>query len=145
MAIESTLPAFVAALKTQLEARSGLNGVVIATGPIPDLRDSIELLGAEDTTDWAMLGNRRIEEEFILSGAIYGYQTGGGEAAITAARSAVFAIFNELLSQLQSDPTVSGTVRLARVAGFTLDQGYGSEQRVAKIDFRITAQAYLTA
>lgn len=148
MVVTSSVPAFLDNLQTQLLARPGLTGVDIYTGLVGDNlgKDSIQLLTIPThTANWGLIGQRRIEEDYSIDGIITGHSRLKGEDGIKAARDRAYAIFDELLEQLRSDPTANGAVRLSSVSGAPLDQGYTTEWRVARIDVQITVSAWLVA
>ena len=140
MAINSSAPDYMDTLRAMLQARPKLYDVVVVTGPIHDSRgkDSLELIGIESDNTWGALGNKRIDEDYILTAVIWGYARGADEeTAIKAARDAAFLIFDELLQVIRETPHLDNTVRQSLPAKYELEQGWTSEQRVARIDIEI--------
>lgn len=148
MAINSSAPDYMDTLRTTLQARPALADVVVMTGPIHDSRgkDSLELIGIEADNNWGALGNKRIDEDYILTAVIWGYSRGpDDESAIKAARDAAFVIFDELLQVIRADPRLDATVRQSIPASYELEQGWTSEHRVARIDVEIHVTNQLRA
>lgn len=148
MAINSSVPEYLDNLKTLLEARPALIDVVVRTGPVGDTRgkSSLEFTEIEQTHNWGALGGRRIDEEYYINGVIWCYARGvDQEEAIKAVRDNAFAIFDEMLQQIRSDPKVNGTVVQSIPESYTLSQGYTSEQRVASLEFRVRVTNHLRA
>ena len=148
MAINSSAPGYMDKLRETLQARPKLSDVLIVTGPIHDSRgkDSLELIGVEADNTWGALGNKRIDESYILTAVIWGYSRGtDDERAIKASRDAAFVIFDELLQVIREDPNLGNTVRQAIPAKYELEQGWTSEQRVARLDVEIHVTNQLRA
>ena len=135
----SQLPVFRAALITALAGRAnllappgGLPPVQISSGslaPEDVAAESIMLLGAQADEDWAVIGptGRRREETAEQKATIFTTRPGGGEAVIVAAAARVFAIADEIADTLDTDTTVTGTVRNCRISRWELREGVASE------------------
>lgn len=144
----TTVPAFLDALKAQLEARAGLTGATIATAPTAmDVMESVEFGHHIDGSQaWGSLGQRSRKEEYIVGGVVWVAKDGAGEAVAKEARDQVFDWFGELEAQLRSDPWVNQTVvgdTGAQITGGVLDQWPSDRQRIARILFQITCKAKL--
>jgi hypothetical protein len=144
--VPTTAPAFLDALKAQLENRENLANVTIATAPTSfDVLESIEYgYQVRGTQAWAALGQHRRKDEYIVSGAIWVAKPGKGEAIAKQARDRAFVLMGELEEQLQSDPYVNNAVTGdigAQLTRGDLDQWPGDQQRIARILFEITCKA----
>ncbi len=135
----SQLPLFRAALVAALGARAnlltppgGLPPVQISSGSLaPDdvAAESIMLLGARADEDWATIGpaGRRHDETAEQQLTIFTTRPGGGETVIVTAAARVFAIADEIADTLNTDPTVTATVRNAHVSRWELHEGVAAE------------------
>lgn len=137
----TTVPAFLDALKAQLEARLALADVGIYTSPQnEEVTQSIEFgYRVNGTQGWAALGQRARNDDYTITGIIWIAKDGAGEAVAKEARDRVYALFAELEAQLRTAPwgnnTLSGLGAQLRRADFT--QFYGDGQRLARLEFDI--------
>lgn len=147
MSSATTQHAAMTALQVALDARAGLDGVPVrsaaslrADGPT---REAVELWDTEADQDWRLLGNRRKEETYRIHGGIYALKAGNSEAVVTATRARAVALLNEINAALADDPTIGGTVRVARLARNRLDQDFTDAGRWCLIEFWIECEAHL--
>lgn len=148
MAVNASVPAVFDALKAKLDARPGLSGVLVRTGMLPDQngKDSLEIHSVDARNEFVALGNRRIDEDYTITGSIWTHRRGiDDETAIKAARDAAFAVYDELLECLRDDPRIDGNVRQSIGGGYQFVQGFDSEKRTARIEFDITIQNEIRA
>jgi hypothetical protein len=155
----STFPLFMDALAAQLILRAGLSGVAVFTAPVaPENAGEEAIVLAPETSieqTVAAMSSTDIEEVYDVKGLILVYHAqapgatlvGTINAGAKAARDRAFAIFEEVVDQLTTDATVSGTVRDARTTTVTVQQGLAPEGqlgRVCQIEFVIQAEAHTT-
>jgi len=135
------------ALQVALDARAGLDGVPVRSAPSlradGPTREAVELWDTEADQDWRLLGNRRKEETYRIHGGIYALKAGNSEAVVTATRARAVALLNEINAALADDPTIGGTVRVARLARNRLDQDFTDAGRWCLIEFWIECEAHL--
>lgn len=118
----STAAAFVADLKTKLEARAGLSGVTVhLVSPSETItRDAIVLVAGpvNSTQEYVTAGRASRDDANTIPGELAGYKAGPNTATTMQAawdRAAVLA--DEIASQLRDDPPQVGVQTLnARVA-----------------------------
>lgn len=148
MSVVSTIPACLDALVTRLQARPGLAGVEVTSGPLgidDTAAESIQFDNVEADQDWASAIRRSRDETYTIRGFLWIVQPGADEPAIKAARDRAFELFDELALALHEDPTLGGVVRTAQVRRPRLDQGiWGDGSRAARIQFAIEVSARLT-
>lgn len=140
----TTVPAFLDALKAQLEARSGLAGVGIFTSPQnEEVTESIEFgYRITGTQGWAALGQRARNDDYTVTGIIWIAKDGAGEATAKEARDRVYELFGELEEQLRTDPWANQSVTVqAHLTRADFSQWYGDHQRIARMEFDITCKA----
>ena len=140
MAINSSAPTYMDTLKSVLETRPALSDVVIRTGPIHDSRgrDSLEIIAVDAENTWGALGNKKIDEDYLIEAVIWGYARGvDDESAIKNARDGAFLIFDEMLEAIRDDPRMNNSVRQSIAGAYKLEQGWTSEHRVARLDVEI--------
>ena len=127
-------PGFEDALVTALQAREGLAGVLVDSGPLGASTDGhieyIEIGGSLDaqptiqsTEAWSLLGNARKEETVVIDCLCYVQLTGGGGEAIRAASARAHELLAEVATALRDDPDLGG-VRVTQFSEW-------SEQRFA--------------
>lgn len=141
----TTVPAFLDALKTALEARAGLVGVTIATCPLAEEAiESIEFgYRITGTQGWAAMGQRRREDNYVITGIVWIAKDGGGETAQAAAKEArdrVYELFAELEAQLRDTPWLTNIVAGlgAQLTRVDFDQWYDDAKRIARMTFEIS-------
>lgn len=143
-----SVPAFLDALKTQLEARGGLSGVEIFTahpgdGITPVCIVFHTIRGRQEPGR----SGPSNDEEYICEGFIYVERAGAGEAHVKTVRDAADTVLNEMEAQLTTDENVNSTVGYARLGAFDFFQGSHDADEVgmrwARIDFEINVIAIL--
>lgn len=140
----STVPAVLDALRTALDARPGLDGVSIFTGPAGDEAglESIEFFDVEDwSLEFANLGGSKRDEEYSLQGFVWIVKPGAGETTIKAARDRAIAIYIEIESQLRTDPKVGERLLWALPNTARLTQRMSDKGRVAILEFTVRCKA----
>jgi hypothetical protein len=142
----TTVPAFLDALKAQLEAREGLAGVGIYTSPQnEEVTESIEFgYRIAGTQGWAALGQRARNDDYTVTGIIWKAVDGAGEADAKTARDWVYDTFGELEEQLRTDPYVNQSVTGntgAQITRADFNQWYDDRKRMARMEFDITCKA----
>lgn len=145
---QTTFAPMLDALAEQLSARQALADVAVFTGWVGEDGglESIQFQSISTTESWSLIGNRRLEENYEARGFIWITRRGAGEPVIREVRDRAADILNEVIDQIQSDPTINGTVRVARVSGFDVEQGIDRDgRRTCRVDFIITVEAFLTA
>lgn len=137
----SGVHAWLNALADALEARPAIDDqVLVTTGYVADVdgRDAITLADSIDgEQEWGLLGNRRRDEKFTMGGVIWVKRAGKGEAVIRTVRERAWALLAEVEDELRVRPDVTGTVKVAAITRYTLDQGPTSDGRWCQIDFEI--------
>jgi hypothetical protein len=135
-AANTTLGVFLPALRTNLSAQPGLAGVTISTGPIVSKTEvngqSIQFGHVDETQDWYALGRMGRKETYKVACLVFSVVYGGDEIAITAARDGALALFAEVGAYLKSDPHVGGTVDVAAITSYTLDQHVAGKEDNAR-------------
>lgn len=106
-------------------------------------REALELWETEADEDWRTLGNRRREEKYRISGAIYAIRQGNTETVIRAVRGRALAILNELKDALSDDVTIGGAVRVAALVRSQVKQDFTDNGRWCLIEFWIECEAHL--
>jgi hypothetical protein len=140
MPLISSVPNVFDELTAQLEAREGLADVNILSAYLDDTqrRDALMLIDVEADQEWGALGNRRIDEDYVIRGAIWIYRRGSDDkVAMKAARDRAYAVFGELVEQVRGDPRINQTVRQSIPSVGNLTQWYDSETRLAILEFEI--------
>lgn len=154
MPVTTTLaPAFEAALVTALQARAGLAGVLVDSGPLGASTDGnleyIEIGGSLDpqptiqsTEAWGLLGNARKEETVAFDCLCFVQVTGSGGVDIRRASVRAHALLAEVATELRDDPDLGG-VRVTQFSEWSEQRFAGSGTRAALIRFAITYTATL--
>ena len=142
----TTVPAFLDALKAQLEARPGLSGVVIATSPqSEEVIESIEFgFRITGSQNWAAFGQGRRQDHYTVTGIVWIAKDGAGDETASEARDRVYELFGELEDQLRSDRYVNGSVPNDVGASITradFGQWYDDRKRMARMEFDIEVKA----
>jgi hypothetical protein len=141
----STIPAFKAALQTQLQARAGLDGVQVSygyPGPLPEV-EYIWLADVKGHQDLAVMGNRTRsrDEDYTLTILIKSEISDISTAAQQTVVERAFTLMAELEDQLRTDPGVNGTVRVAQIEGpIELVELAGANARGALLTVSVRAQ-----
>ena len=138
----TTVPAFLDALKTALEARAGLAGVTIATCPLKEEAiESIEFgYRITGTQGWAAFGQRSREDNYVITGIVWIAKDGAGETVAKEARGRVYDLFAELEEQLRDQPWLTNVVAGlgAQLTRADFDQWYDDAKRIARMTFDIS-------
>lgn len=157
MAVTTTLaPLVEAELVTRLQARAGLAGVLVDSGPLGASTDGhieyIEIGGSLDqqatiqsTEAWSSLGNLRRQETIVIDCLVFVQVTGAGGADIRTASARAHAILAEVATELRDDPDLGGLIdRNAQFGGEWSEQRFaGSGTRASAIRFQVTYMATL--
>lgn len=126
MSYESTAPAFKAALLTALGARAGLSGVTISYGaPLAAPREFIALADISGEQEFAALGALRKNETYTLEIYCSVLREGNQQQACT---ERCFELAAEIEDELRTNPTMSGTVRVAQLRSPFSVEEFGSDQ-----------------
>jgi hypothetical protein len=150
MAVASSIPAFLDALKALLDARPGIIGpplVTVATGWLYDDTppEAIILYGTVSAAreEVGMRGPQGFsyDHNVVVAGTIWILKSGQGETVIKAARDRAYGLLNEVDATLAANPTVSGTVKYAAVTADPCLQGASDEGRWCEISFQVTYRA----
>lgn len=108
MPASSTAAAFVAGLKTQLEARPGLSGITVyLVAPADTITtDKIILIAGPVTgeQEYVTAGRARRSDTYTIPGALAAYRTGQNtETTMQAAWDAAAALLDEIASELRDN------------------------------------------
>jgi hypothetical protein len=152
MAAQWPVPDFLDAFKIQLEAVEALAGVNVHTappGPDTDTSDRIILASADitGTTPWGAVGQLRRKDLFTVTCQIAAVRPGAGETVAKTARDRLESLFQLVLEQLKTPPTVGSQTLDVSDIGYTLKQGPLEGQagsRAAVLDFQFTVTALVT-
>ena len=146
---DTTVGAFLDALRAALTSRPGLAGVPVFTAEVADKDSgakSIQFGPVQVTADWYSLGRKQRKETYTIDGYVLVVEYGGDEAVIKAARDGALSIFGELNACLVADPTQGGTVLTSEITGYNLAQiitGKNMNARGAGIVFTVSVEAHL--
>lgn len=117
----SSIPTLKANLKSALDTLAATNGnalqgVQIAYGaPLPNPeREYVWIDNVDGDQQWAAIGHLRKEEEYVVEVLFHSTFEGTDQQTAT---ERVFAMAAALETQLRTDPTVSGAVRVAGFGG----------------------------
>lgn len=139
----STVPAFKAALRTLLQARTGLANVQVTYGPPLPVPESefIWLGDVQGAQDRAAMAGTTVEQydatvliRVLTSTAPDDFKTAGDRA---------FALMAEVENCVRADQTVSGTVNTAHVTNFVFEEDAAPEQTSALISVTVQVTAYI--
>ena len=139
-----TFHSLLDALKTELDARSGLSGVTVSTVPLgtDTPRQAITFDRVSQTDEPNTMGPTAVET-YVLSGRIYVEKAGQGNTVGKAARDAAVSYLEELRDELLGDPTVGGTVEDCRLMSFDYESGVTDPPgRYCEITFDLEARHY---
>lgn len=156
MAFITTLAAdFETALVTALQARPGLAGVLVDSGPLGDStaghKEYVEIGGSLDQQPtissietWGLLGNARRDETVTLDCLAYVEVTGAGGAGIRAASARAHELLAEVATQLRETPDMGLTnLRVTQFGGWSEQRAAGAGERASYIRFQVTYNATL--
>ena len=138
MAIGSVVQTVRSNLKTQLDARSGLNGVsVFKYAPLDQApkKEMIYLGDANSGLEFQSFGSV-YEEQIDLKCFVYVLKAGAGTVETRA-----IALANEVLDQLSDDSTINGAVIVSRMRNMTIENTLSDEGRICLIEMDIEAEA----
>lgn len=141
----STIPAVLSGLVDALVLRAGLSGVVVLSAVGGDTRtvDTIELGLEVDITEAPFtMGGSRLEE-YDISGVVAAVRPGAGETVIRTARLRAFALFAEVESYLNDNPTIGALCLDTDIVSGKLRQGYGPDGRHAELEFKVHVKAII--
>lgn len=134
----SSIPRLKAALQTALAASSDLSGVQISYGaPLPMGREVITLGDATPSDqEPVFLGRNTRNEAYSLEVFVRVARTGNQQQAVT---ERAFVIAGVVESILRADPTVTSTVREAKVGRMGLMEFVSEDaaERTAVIDMTV--------
>lgn len=135
---KSTAPTMKAALFTALGQRSGLSGVTISYGaPLQAPREFIALADIDGSQEFAQLGALKKNETYTLTVYCSVLREGNQQQACT---ERCFALAAELEDELRTNPTVTGTVRVAELATpFTLEEFASDQARQSVLTLGVVA------
>lgn len=140
------------AIVDRLGGRDELAGVVVAGGPSAERApEGIELWNADDEQETRTTGRRKTST-VTIEGQAWAIRAGGGEAVVRAARARVFALTAEIEKMLRESlegaqlysESGAATCREAHITTQRLRQGAGADERIALVDFVITATVDLS-
>lgn len=144
----STIPTLKANLKAALDTLAATNGnalhnVRISYGaPLPgDAREFVWLGDADGDQQWAAIGHQRREEDYQVTVTIFAAKEGTDQQATT---ERAFAMAAAIETQLRSDPTVAGAVRVCGFGGqIKLEEraSQDGKRRGALLDVTLTCKA----
>jgi hypothetical protein len=136
---KSTAPAFKAAFVTALAARAGLAGVLVSYGaPLPNPpREHVTLGDLSGSQEFAQLGAMKKYETFTLDVYVSVVREGNQQKECT---ERAFQIAAEIEDELRTNPTMSGTVRVAEVASpFDLEEFASDTARQSVLSLGVQA------
>ena len=154
--MNTTLPTFLDALQAALAARGGLAGVNVFSCPVDpeDMgKEAIEL-AKEVTIDQVResMASTVLSETYEVTGAVLVHRTskqgtGSINNAAKAARDRAHAILEELVDEISTNDTMTGTVRDVTITTHRWAQGMSPENRLgrfARVEFTLTVGASVT-
>lgn len=143
----STVPAFLDALKTALDARAGLDGVEVATAPQGSgtRNESIQVHDVTQGEEWALLGARTADETYAVALTVWVVKPGAGEALAKTARDRAYTLMAEVAAALRENPHMGGdSIKVAAMSSADLDQGVNPNGRWAQLTFEVQVEARLS-
>ena len=143
MPIASVVQTMRSNLKTQLEARSGLNGVsVFKYAPLDQApkTEMIYLGDANSGLEFEAFGSV-YEEQIDLKCFVYVLKAGAGDSVAGTVESRAIALANEVIDQLSDDSTINGAVIVSRMRNMTIENTLSDEGRICLIEMDIEAEA----
>jgi len=154
--MNTTLPTFLDALRAALAIRAGLAQVNVFTCPVsPDAlgEQAIEFANGVDIEQRRLaMSETTLDEEYAVPGSIIAFRTAkqGTQATNSAAKLArdrVDAILEEVVDEITTNDTMSGTVRDVTISGQHWTQGMAPEGRLGRycrVEFTLTVTASVT-
>ena len=146
MPIASVVQTMRSNLKTQLDARSGLNGVsVFKYAPLDQApkTEMIYLGDANSGLEFEAFGSV-YEEQIDLKCFVYVLKAGAGDSVAGTVETRAIALANEVIDQLSDDATINGAVIVSRMRNMTIENTLSDEGRVCLIEMDIEAEATLS-
>ena len=146
MPIASVVQTMRSNLKTQLEARSGLNGVsVFKYAPLDQApkTEMIYLGDANSGLEFEAFGSV-YEEQIDLKCFVYVLKAGAGDSVAGTVETRAIALANEVIDQLSDDATINGAVIVSRMRNMTIENTLSDEGRICLIEMDIEAEATLS-
>jgi len=146
MPIASVVQTMRSNLKTQLEARSGLNGVsVFKYAPLDQApkTEMIYLGDANSGLEFEAFGSV-YEEQIDLKCFVYVLKAGAGDSVAGTVETRAIALANEVIDQLSDDSTINGAVIVSRMRNMTIENTLSDEGRICLIEMDIEAEATLS-
>ena len=146
MAIGSVVQTVRSNLKTQLDARSGLNGVtVFKYAPLDQApkKEMIYIGDANSELEFQSFGSV-YEEQIDLKVFVYVMNAGAGDSVAGTVETRAIALANEVIDQLSDDATINGAVIVSRMRNMTIENTLSDEGRVCLIEMDIEAEATLS-
>ena len=143
MPVASVVQTVRSNLKTQLDARSGLNGVsVFKYAPLDQApkTEMIYLGDANSGLEFEAFGSV-YEEQIDLKCFVYVLKAGAGDSVAGTVESRAIALANEVIDQLSDDSTINGAVIVSRMRNMTLENTLSDEGRICLIEMDIEAEA----
>ena len=146
MPIASVVQTMRSNLKTQLDARSGLNGVsVFKYAPLDQApkTEMIYLGDANSGLEFEAFGSV-YEEQIDLKCFVYVLKAGAGDSVAGTVETRAIALANEVIDQLSDDSTINGAVIVSRMRNMTIENTLSDEGRICLIEMDIEAEATLS-
>ena len=146
MAIGSVVQTVRSNLKTQLDARSGLNGVtVFKYAPLDQApkKEMIYIGDANSELEFQSFGSV-YEEQIDLKVFVYVLRAGAGDSVAGTVETRAVALANEVIDQLSDDATINGAVIVSRMRNMTIENTLSDEGRICLIEMDIEAEATLS-
>ena len=146
MPIASVVQTVRSNLKTQLEARAGLNGVsVFKYAPLDQApkTEMVYLGDANSGLEFEAFGSV-YEEQIDLKCFVYVLKAGAGDSVAGTTETRAIALANEVIDQLSDDATINGAVIVSRMRNMTIENTLSDEGRVCLIEMDIEAEATLS-
>mgnify|MGYP001193697073 FL=1 len=143
MAIGSVVQTVRSNLKTQLDARSGLNGVtVFKYAPLDQApkKEMIYIGDANSELEFQSFGSV-YEEQIDLKVFVYVLRAGAGDSVAGTVETRAVALANEVIDQLSDDATINGAVIVSRMRNMTIENTLSDEGRICLIEMDIEAEA----
>ena len=146
MPIASVVQTVRSNLKTQLDARAGLNGVSIFKYAPLDQAPKTEMIYLGDANsglEFEAFGSV-YEEQIDLKCFVYVLKAGAGDSVAGSTETRAIALANEVIDQLSDDATINGAVIVSRMRNMTIENTLSDEGRVCLIEMDIEAEATLS-
>ena len=143
MPVASVVQTVRSNLKTQLDARSGLNGVsVFKYAPLDQApkTEMIYLGDANSGLEFEAFGSV-YEEQIDLKCFVYVLKAGAGDSVAGTVETRAIALANEVIDQLSDDATINGAVIVSRMRNMTIENTLSDEGRICLIEMDIEAEA----